>query len=68
MDSFDDSFAWVAVVTQYKSIAWNWEERYKLRRSAETDEELGIPEILKERQKVIGGVRHGMTECSERIL
>jgi hypothetical protein len=62
LDSFDESSAWVAVVTQYRSQkVWNWEKRYKLRRNAETDEELRIPQILKERQEVIAGVKYGMT-------
>ena len=62
LDSFDESSAWVAVVTQSRSEkVWHWEKRYKLRRDAETDNELGIPQILKTRQEVIADVKYGMT-------
>ena len=55
LDSFDESSLWVSVVTQHESKVWQWEKRYKLRRDAETDNELGIPQILKARQEVIAG-------------
>ena len=61
--SFDDRWAWVGELTSYrnKQSVWDWVARYRLTRSPAVDKELGIPGIIAERSKVIGGVRYGMT-------
>jgi len=61
LESFDDTTATVAVVTQYRSKGWNWVHRYTLERGEEADKALGIPELLAARARVIGGVKYGMT-------
>jgi hypothetical protein len=60
LDDFDDATASLALLTQYKSRAWKWTARYRVKRSPEADKELGIPQILQERAEVIGGVKWGM--------
>ena len=54
LDSFDESSLWVSVVSQHASKVWQWEKRYKLRRDAVTDNELGIPQILRASQEIKG--------------
>lgn len=63
LDSFDQTHAWVAELTQYggKFGSQDWVARYRLERSAEADSELGIPRIIEERARVVAGVRYGMS-------
>jgi hypothetical protein len=60
LDSFDKTAATVALMSQHRSKAWRWEERYRLLRSPEVDRTLGIPRLVRERSRTIGGVRYGM--------
>jgi hypothetical protein len=61
--SFDNHSAWVGELTSYgsKQSTWDWVARYRFARSPAVDKELGIPGIIAERSKVIGGVKYGMT-------
>jgi hypothetical protein len=61
LESFTQKSAWIAELTQYKSKGHDWIARYQLKRNPEVDEELGIPRILKDRSRVIGGVKYGMS-------
>jgi len=61
LDAFDEKTATVAIVTQFRSKAWEYVERFQLQRTPESDKELGIPDLLARRAKVIGGIRYGMT-------
>ncbi len=61
LDSFDETHAWVAELTQYRSKGWDWVVRWRLMRSTEADAELEIPRILEERARVVAGVRYGMS-------
>lgn len=61
LDSFDDTWAFCGLVTQHKSKAWTWVERYRLRRSTETDTALSLPEIIARRTKSVGGITYGMS-------
>jgi hypothetical protein len=57
---FDDSYAYVGEVTQYRSKGWDWVKRYKLERDSRVDAELGIKEIIRELSQVTGGIKYGM--------
>lgn len=61
--SFDNRWACLGELTSYRNMqsVWDWVARYRLARSPAVDQELGIPSILAEHSKVIGGVKYGMT-------
>ena len=59
--AFDEEWAWLAVVTQFKSKSWEYVERYRLRRNLEVDEEVSIPQIIEKQTKVVGGIKYGMS-------
>jgi hypothetical protein len=61
--SFDNRWAWIGELTSFKTkeSTWDWVARYRLARGPAVDQELGIPDILAERSKIIGGVKYGMT-------
>ena len=58
---FDNSYAYIGEITQYKSKGWVWIKRYKLKRDSRVDAEWGIKEIIEERSQVRGGVKYGMS-------
>jgi len=60
LESFDDDSIWIAELTQYESKGWDWIARYRLERSPEVEQEFRIHQILRERSKVLGGVKYGM--------
>jgi len=59
--SFDDSSVWIAELTQYKSKGWDWIDRYHLDRCSEVDKDFNIAQISKERSRVVGSVKYGMS-------
>jgi len=61
LESFNDDTVWVAELTQYKSMGWDWVARYQIQRSPQVNEEFRIVQILEHRSRVIGGIKYGMT-------
>ncbi len=61
LESFDDNWVWIAELRQYKSKGWDWITRYQIERNSQVDEEFQINGIIRERSKVVSGIKYGMS-------